>query len=491
MNACRQLIAVALCAAVPSLLHAQYPAPIYVGNAMVDAGNAPAAPATEGAVAENALEASGGRQPGWLHSGPGGIFGVSYSNMAGPETQAPAYGVPCEEAAEEEACEPWRLFCQKECGWNVYGWVAGGIMANAHNPADHYNGPVTFPDRDWGQLNQFYSVLERTVDTGGCGWDWGGRVDFLYGSDYVFTMATGLELTDDGAPHWNIRDDGFNPEYGLAVPQMYLEVGYNDLSVKVGHLYTACGYEVVPVTGNFFYTHAYTMQYGEPFTHTGAMATYQYSETTKLLAGIFNGWDAFDRVNDTGAGHLGLAWDGGTGLTLSYNFIFSPNEPILLGPAAGTLTNRNISSLVIGYTFGADDQWQYVFQNDVGWQHDGNAFTPGMSAEWYGVNQYLFYTINDCWKWGNRFEWFRDDDGARVTGLRNPSNAIFGDSFAGHFYEVSTGLNYTPSSNLTVRPELRYDWFDGDPAFRTAAGPYVNGEEEEQFLFGVDVIYLW
>ena len=33
--------------------------------------------------------------------------------------QAPAGGCVCEEDAEEEACEPWRLFCQKECGWNV------------------------------------------------------------------------------------------------------------------------------------------------------------------------------------------------------------------------------------------------------------------------------------------------------------------------------------------------------------------------------------
>ncbi len=416
--------------------------------------------------------------------------------------QGPAGGHICSSACdapvEEEECPPWRLFCQKECGWNVYGWVNGGIMTNFHNPPDHFNGPVTFADRDYGQFNQLYAVLEKTIDTGGCGWDWGGRVDLLYGSDYVFTMATGLELDDDGTPKWNIRQfpgGPSNPEYGLALPQAYLEFGYNDLSVKAGHLYTAAGYEVVPATGNFFYTHAYTMQYGEPFTHTGLMATYTYSETTKLLAGWFNGWDAFDRIVDTGAGHFGILWDGGQGLTLSYNFIFSPNEPVFFGANAGQLTNRNISSLVIGYTFGCDDEWQYVFQNDVGWQHNANGFgdpNDGIddSAEWYGINQYLFYTINDCWKAGLRAEWFRDDDGARVSGLRNPNNFIFGDNFAGDFFEISAGLNWTPSANLTVRPELRYDWADVDVASNNGR-PYAGETRVDQWIAGFDVIYLW
>ena len=47
--------------------------------------------------------------------------------------------------------------------------------------------------------------------------------------------------------------------------------GYNDWKIKLGHFYTPIGYEVVPANGNFFYTHAYTMQYGEPFTHTGVL----------------------------------------------------------------------------------------------------------------------------------------------------------------------------------------------------------------------------
>ena len=33
--------------------------------------------------------------------------------------------------------------------------------------------------------------------------------------------------------------------------------------------------------------------------------------------------------------------------------------------------------------------------------------------------------------------------------------------FEGNFYALTAGLNYKPNANLTFRPELRYDWFDG------------------------------
>jgi hypothetical protein len=395
--------------------------------------------------------------------------------------QGPAHGSVCGDLVPEP-CEPWRLFCPKECGWNHYGWLAGGIMANFHDPVDNFNGPVTFPDRNDGQFNQLYWISERLANTGGYGWDWGGRVDVLFGTDYIFTQATGLELRDDGSPHWN-----HNRFYGLAVPQIYGEVAYNDLSVKLGHFYTILGYEVVPATGNFFYTHAYTMQYGEPFTHTGALATWAWSDTTNLIGGIVNGWDHFDREVDTGAGILGLTWDGGNALSFALSGIFSPNEPVLLGANAGQLTNRNAVSFVAQYAI--SDALQYVYQSDVGWQHDANAFNQGVgSAEWYGVNQYLFYTINDCWKAGARFEWFRDDDGARVTGIR-PGNIIAGESFAGNFFDIAVGLNWTPTANFIVRPELRYDWFDGDSL--GGLRPYAGGTRDDQWVAGFDVIFTY
>lgn len=398
-----------------------------------------------------------------------------------PMAAAVAAAAPaCEEEAEEETCDPWRLFCQKECGWNIYGWVNAGWTGNPDSPPSGYNGPVTFNDRNEAMVNQIYGVIENTIDREDCCWNWGGRVDLLYGSDYIFTQSNGWETDLVGAPKWN-----GSPFYGLAIPQAYVEVGNVNNSIKIGHFYTPIGYEVVPATGNFFYSHAYTMQYGEPFTHWGVLGAYKWSEEVTLNYGLVNGWDALNRARDDAAGILGFTWTGERD-TLAFNVIYG-NEPVV--DDATVYTKRYMQSLV--YTYNINDCWQYIFQTDYANQLNANR-GQALSAEWYGVNQYLFYKINDCWKAGTRFEWFRDDDGVRVTGLRpSAGQPLAGSGFAGNFYDLSFGLNWTPSSNLTVRGEVRYDKFDGVAVAGPAALPYGDGTRSDQTLFALDFIYLW
>ena len=35
---------------------------------------------------------------------------------------------------------------------------------------------------------------------------------------------------------------------------------------------------------------------------------------------------------------------------------------------------------------------------------------------------------------------------------------------AGDYYELTFGLNYKPHANITIRPEMRYDWYEGNVA---------------------------
>ncbi len=387
-----------------------------------------------------------------------------------------------------DAAEPFRLFGKwNECrDWQITGHINGGATANRRPVNSRYNGPVSFNDRNEGTMNQLNVTMAKAIDTSENSWDIGGQVDIMYGSDYIFNQSVGFETHDDGSAHWN-----GNPYYGLAIPQIYAEIGYNDLSVKLGRFYTILGYEVVPSTGNFFYSHAYTMQYAEPFFHWGGLATYKYSDSTSIIGGIVNGWDSLDRGEDTIAGIGGITWDGGNGLSVALTGIVG-NEPSAAGAGFDDFGQRLTYSLVI--TKEINEKWTYVFQHDYGVQENGNAYKPGgigsgvaNDAEWYGVNQYLFYTVNSCWKAGTRFEWFRDDDGFRVAGVR-PGNPAAG-GYAGNFYEVTFGLNWTPTSNITVRPELRYDWYDSGN-FATAL-PYNDGADADQFLAAFDVVYIW
>jgi hypothetical protein len=396
-----------------------------------------------------------------------------YYSAAMDEPTAPACGscAPCYSecgtCGAARRCRPseaWTLPQPRllECrGITIGGWIDQGIGVVANQPVDQFNGPVTFVDRDgqW-QVNQVWLYMERKVDTGGHGWDIGGRIDLVYGTDARFTQAAdGLEAD------WG-QTQRF---YQAALPQFYLDVGYNDWIVRMGHFYTIIGYEVVAAPDNFFYSHAYTMQYGEPFTHTGMLVMRDVGPFS-LTAGFHRGNDQF---NDTD-GHDALNFLGGVSWTnpaenLSLAFAVSATED---GPGIGTTIYSIVGTLDL------TDRLTYVIQHDYG-QSTG---LPNMArtVEWYGVNQYCLYDINDTWAAGARFEWFRDDDGARVAGLGNGNLAA--GPFAGDFYELTFGLNWKPHPNIIVRPEVRWDWFDGTGL------PYDAGDRDDQFLWACDVI---
>ena len=200
---------------------------------------------------------------------PAGVADV-VGDGAGPGIAA---GPVCADACGScmtncDCCEPWRLFCQCEEGWNFYGWMNARHCRQHLQPGEQINGPYNAVDRaNEFMLNQMYFIAEKKLPGDGC-YGIGGRVDVIYGEDYFLAQSVGLENHDDGTPHWN-------PEfYGIAIPQAYLEMGTTDLSLKVGHFYSIIGYEGLPAVGNFFYSKAYSYQFAGPFTHWGGLATW-------------------------------------------------------------------------------------------------------------------------------------------------------------------------------------------------------------------------
>lgn len=259
------------------------------------------------------------------------------------------------------------------------------------------------------------------------------------------------------------------------------------------------------------------MQYGEPFTHTGVLATWNPNDQLSIIGGITNGWDNWDvglptnQANPfpgstSNASFLGAitfsSSDGSQALTLANS---SGNElaaPGFVNPAA-YVGSRTVTSIVYSNEF--NEKLTYVYQSDFGYQayaggdspfyYETQGQQPG-SAYWYGVNQYLFYNFTDYLIGGLRLEWFRDNNGYRVQyGIREGSPQIQ-PSFAGNFWAMTWGLNYLVGNNLVIRPELRYDWFSQDlgnaaqgvglPFGKTAGG---LGTQSDQFYGGCDIIW--
>lgn len=377
--------------------------------------------------------------------------------------------------------------CTAQKGLVLDFWISQGFTWNPDDPTNGFNDPVTFNDRaNEYQLNQIYLALGREVDTG-CGWDIGGRVDLLYGTDYFFTQATGLEVENDGTPHWNSNDGPRRlagqtaAMYGLAMPQAYLElfapIGPG-IKFKLGHFYTAIGYESVMAPENFFYSHAYTMQYAEPFTHTGMLAEFSLSRRMDVLAGFTRGWDNWEDPNGDLGFLGGFSWTAPSEMASLALTVHSSSED------ANGLNNRTIYSLV--YTRQLGSRLRYIMQHDFGMEELAELNQAGVSeaAKWYGINNYLIYQASNRLSFGLRAEWFRDQDNARVLAL--PIESLVE---GGNYFGLTAGANWNVNSRWTMRPEIRWDHSDVEVPSLGRTGMYNNFTENDQLTLATDLIF--
>lgn len=232
--------------------------------------------------------------------------------------------------------------------------------------------------------------------------------------------------------------------------------------------------------GNFFYSKSYRYQFAGPFTHWGGITTWTPNERWQFQTGLTNGWNGFDRTTDrlgmlASAKYTSELWWTSFAITVGQDF----NNTAGLPGVAPAFTERDRYSWLVGLKM--TSRLDYVFHQWLGIQDQ--ALADGRQAQWYGIDQYMFYTINDRWKAGARFEWFHDDDGTRV-GLNRASNPN-NPPYVGNFYSLSFGVNYSPTQNFIVRPEIRSDWYTGNSVPR----PYQDGAKTSQLMLGLDAIY--
>ena len=105
------------------------------------------------------------------------------------------------------------------------GWIHGGATLNP-SQTNGFNGPVIFADQaNRFQLNQFNLFLRRPVVSEGRVWDFGGRFDFMFGTDAIFTQAFGVPAFDvnTGEPlersTWDLHlCCASTKTYGIALP---------------------------------------------------------------------------------------------------------------------------------------------------------------------------------------------------------------------------------------------------------------------------------
>jgi hypothetical protein len=325
--------------------------------------------------------------------------------------------------------EPFRLFGEHE-GLTIAGWTNVGYVTK-DNAGRFLGAPANFNDyADVVNLGQAWVYAEKVAD-GSEGLGLGGRIDYVYGTDAPDTQAFGIPND-----HWdNSWDNG--DFYGHALPQVYGEAAYGNLSAKVGHFFTIIGNEVVAATGNFFYSRQFTFYNAEPFTHTGALTTYKVSDNLSVWNGWVSGWDS--GFEDNGDAYIGGF---NASITDDVSFIYTTALGRFGEAKGGRPTaergeiHSGIVTVKLTEKLSSITQADYLFTND--------AFDVGVRNT-FGLNQYLIYQLNDKWALGQRAEWFNFS--SESGGFDNAD-----------LYNYTVGFNYKPTSNLTLRPEVRWVW---------------------------------
>ena len=365
--------------------------------------------------------------------------------------------------------------------FKISGWIDSGITFNPASPRDNQNFGRFFDDRtNEPMLNQLVINFERALAPQPGEFDWGFKLQFMYGSDARFIHSLGL--FSDTAATSILQPDLVEAYLNLHFP-IITEGG---LDLKLGKFVTLEGAETIDPHTNFFYSHTYIFNFGIPFNHTGALATWHATSHLNLVAGLTRGVNtSIDDNNDS------VAFDGGIGLDLNESKLVI-SAATHIGPETPNNNHDQRYLNCITTTWKITDKLTSI--TDLNFAHD-----DGADADGYGVAQYFTYAINSWLTAGVRGEIWRDDKGFYVVSFANdhdPMRALEGEptidprTVGGGkttYAAVTVGVNMKPSmpkpiAGLTIRPELRYD------RSLNKTRPFNDSNDRDQFTLGVDFI---
>lgn len=386
---------------------------------------------------------------------------------------APAAPVPSGPLADVKL---QKLLPESEKRIALYGWLEVGGTYNPEAPTNSLNFGRAFDDRSNEVMpNQLALNVERALAPEKGQFDWGFKVQGIYGSDARYTRSLGL---GDKYGKDEAQLDLIEANLQLHLPAL-TEGG---LDLKLGKFSTLCAYEVIDPRGNFFYSHNYIFNFG-PFDHFGGLATLHATENLDVCAGVVRGVNiSLEDNNDAASFHGSVA----------LNNILGGKVSTVAALCAGPETPNDNS----------DMRWFGTWVTTVKVTDKLNSATEAAyyedrvgGAKAYGVSQTLTYAINDQWSIGARGEIFRDEQGFFVAGFTDnadPARVLRGDApvgFVGNsgttYGAITVGANYKPCDGITLRPEIRYD------SSLTGVKAFDAGNNTDQWTFAMDVIWTF
>jgi len=243
----------------------------------------------------------------------------------------------------------------------------------------------------------------------------------------------------------------------------------NGPQLKVGKFVALEGYEVIESPNNLNYSRGFLFGLAVPFTNTGVLASYSFTDWLSAQAGVVLGWD---RSNLTNVGPSGTGQISVTpikDLPIAFNFIVGPEVSGNQNPI------RMLYDLTASYTGFKDVTLGFEF--DYGWQaNDVFLSSQGSndSAKWYGIGAYAAYDFLKDFRVALRQEWFKDAQGVRTGTLGGVT-----------LFSTTATIQYNIWKGLYARGEYRHDNANQnvfgcrpDPNNSTPPGPCQNKSQD-------------
>jgi hypothetical protein len=363
----------------------------------------------------------------------------------------------------------------EDLGFNIHGYIEGGYLYDMSGPGNQ-TPPKSAPGdeiffagdyKNEFMLNQVDIAIQRDmVNLPKGNWDFGFGFEGGSGRDFYFTHSNGILDQHN-------KQGGTGLDDQLDLLQAYGQIGIpvgTGITVEAGKFLSLLGYEKIDPTQNIFYTHSYGFGYGRPFTMTGILGAYTFTDEQNaspvtITGGITRGWNQslYDNNGDIdGVMQLKVATQA---LDLSFNLMVGPEGVLPYGPA-----DHSHWWLVPEGVIQVHLSDQLLIAGDFLY---GTAPTL---TQWFNAVAYAQYKIDPHVYLNGRIEYYHDGRGV-TTGVGGTDI---------NYWEATLGTTIVPLpdspylSTLAFRPEIRFDDAD-QPAF--------DFSKHSELTFAVDVEY--
>ena len=332
-------------------------------------------------------------------------------------------------------------------GMSIY--FQGGYTFNFETPDSGTNRQRIFDQKANGLLIDLAQIqFAKDAPEGGLGY----KLKLSAGETAKYIHSAGL-----GNP---------NDEFDLTEAYVdYVAPLGSGLKLRFGKFATYLGAEVIEARDNFNYSRSFLFNYAVPFTHTGFMAAYKFSDAFTANLYLVNGWD--------------VTTDNNNGKSVGASFVLTPVEPVQLtfnfmyGPEQANNSSHN--RFLFDWIGALKVTKQLTLMANVDYaREDSDPLNGGRNSEWYGAAVYAKYDFTDFFGTSVRAEYFDDKDGVR-TGI------------AQKLKEITLSPEFRVAKGLLVRPEYRHDWSD-QKGFDSHK---IMFDKKSQDTIALGMMYTW